>query len=165
VALLRVVNASPLILLGKIRQLAFLHEGGREVIVPTAVFEEVEDPNRPGDLPGWNPSGRPIGRVDNVPVPPEVLRFALDPGESMVLAVALARQAVGDDVEVVLDEKKGRNAARSLDLPLVGTAGLLLRAKSDGRIASVAPWLDELEQQGMHLDQNLRRSILILAEE
>ena len=40
-ALLRIVNASPLILLGKIGQLALLDLGGREVVVPDAVFREI----------------------------------------------------------------------------------------------------------------------------
>src|SRR5256885_2278103 len=78
---------------------------------------------------------------------PKSSEFALDPGEAMVLALALARRAAGDDVEVALDEKKGRRAAETLGLPLVGTAGLLLRAKADGRIAAVAPVLEELERQ------------------
>jgi uncharacterized protein len=165
VASLRIVNASPLILLGKIRQLSLLHEVGRELLVPEAVFKEVEDPNFAGHLSGWDGNEPPIDRAGDVPVPPEVRRFALDPGESMVLAVALARQAIGDDVEVVIDEAKGRIAAKALGLSLVGTAGLLLRAKSDGRIANVAPLLDELKRQGMYLDQGLLRSILILANE
>jgi predicted nucleic acid-binding protein len=165
VASLRIVNASPLILLGKIRQLGLLHEGDREVLVPVAVFQEVEDPTVAGRLPGWDPSVPPIGREADVPIPPEVHKFALDPGESMVLALALTRQREGDDVEVVLDERKGRNAAKALGLGLVGTAGLLLRAKSDGRIAAVTPLLDELEKQGMYLDEGLRSAILHLADE
>jgi predicted nucleic acid-binding protein len=165
VASLRIVNASPLILLGKIRQLALLHEGDREVLVPDAVFKEVEDPTITGRLPGWDSSVPPIGRANDVPVPPEVHRFALDPGESMVLAITLALRSAGDDVEMALDEKKGRNAAKVLGLALVGTAGLLLRAKSDGRITSVAPLLDELEKQGMYLDEGLRKTILSLADE
>jgi predicted nucleic acid-binding protein len=154
-----------LILLGKIRRLDLLHEGGREVLVPDAVFKEVEDPAVPGRLPGWDASVPPIRREDDVAVPPEIERFALDPGEKMVLALALDRQAAGDDVEVVLDEKRGRRAAVALALPLIGTAALLVRAKADGRIAAVAPLLDELEAQGMYLGERLRRDILSLADE
>ena len=149
-ASLRIVNASPLILLGKLRRLDRLRDGDREVLAPDAVFkEEVEDPKAAGHLPGRAPSVPPIRRADDVPVSPEVHRFALDPGESMVLALASARRLAGDDVEVVLDERKGRNAAKALGLGLLGTAGLLLRAKSDGRITTVAPLLDELGRQGM----------------
>jgi predicted nucleic acid-binding protein len=165
VASVRIVNASPLILLGKIRRLDLLHERGREVLAPDAVFKEVEDPAAPGLLPGWDASVPPILRAGDVTVPPEVERFALDPGETMVLALALDRQAAGDDVEVVLDEKRGRRAAKALALPLIGTAALLVRAKADGRVAAVAPLLDELEAQGMYLGEPLRRDILDLADE
>jgi predicted nucleic acid-binding protein len=165
VASLRIVNASPLILLGKIGQLALLDVGGREVIVPDAVFGEVEDASRPVQLPGWDPSLTPIRREADVLVPPEVLRHALDPGESMVLALALSLRAGGDDVEVVLDEKKGRRAALALGLPPVGTAGLLMLAKVDGRIPNVAPLLDQLERVGMYLGEALRSEILEAADE
>ena len=47
----------------------------------------------------------------------------------MVLSLALHLRAGGDDVEVVLDERKGRRAAAALGLSLVGTAGLVLRRR------------------------------------
>ncbi len=164
-ALLRVVNASPLILLGKIRHLGLLNVGGREVVIPDAVYREVADWPNPGSLPGWNPSLRPMRRDDDVPVPPEVLRHALDPGESMVLALALSLRATGNDLEVVLDEKRGRRAAHSLGLRLVGTAGLLIVAKDEGRIERITPLLEQLEQAGMYLGDALRTAILEVADE
>jgi uncharacterized protein len=165
VALLRVVNASPLILLGKIRHLDLLDVGSREVVIPDAVYREVAGESSSGLLPGWDASSPPMRRDDDVPVPVEVLRHALDPGETMVLALALSLGAAGDDVEVVLDERKGRRAAQSLDLRLVGTAGLLVVAKAEGRIERITPLLDQLEQAGMYLGEALRKAILEVADE
>ncbi len=159
----RVVNASPVIVLGKIRHLELLDVGGREVVIPDAVHLEVA--GGPGPLPGRDPSAPGMRRDDDVPIPPEVVRHALDPGESMVLALALSLDSAGDDVEVVLDEKRGRRAARSLGLPLVGTAGLLVMAKHEGRVARVAPLLDQLERAGMYLGGALREAILKAADE
>ena len=164
-ALLRVVNASPLILLGKIRRLELLDVGGREVVIPDAVYREVAGESGSGPVPGWDPSLPPMRRDEDVPVPAEVLRHALDPGEAMVLALALSLGTAGDDVEVVLDERKGRRAARGLDLRLVGTAGLLVVAKAEGRIERIAPLLDQLEQADMYLGDALRRTILEVADE
>jgi predicted nucleic acid-binding protein len=48
---------------------------------------------------------------------------------------------------------------------VVGTAALLVRAKAEGRVGSVASLLDELEAQGMYLGQRLREDILNLAGE
>ena len=83
----------------------------------------------------------------------------------MVLALALSLRAAGDDVEVVLDDKRGRRAAQLLGLRLVGTAGLLVIAKAEGRIKDIAPLLDQLERAGMYLTGTLRQSILDAAEE
>ncbi len=160
----RIVNASPLILLGKINRLDLLFVGTREVAVPATVLAEVSDP-RLGNLPGWDESLPPL-RVDtDVPIPTEVFRYALDPGESMVLALALAYKATGEDVEVVLDEKKGRRSAQALELAITGTAGLLILGKQDGQVHQVKPLLDELERKGMYLGSHLRREILDAADE
>ena len=51
-ASVRIVNASPLILLGKIRRLELLFVGGPQVIVPETTFGEVADPPVATSLPG-----------------------------------------------------------------------------------------------------------------
>jgi uncharacterized protein len=97
-----------------------------------------------------------------------VIRHALDLGESMVLALALHLQAGGDEVEVVLDERRGRRAAAALGLSLVGTAGLVLRAKAAGLLAGselVRDVLDSLDREGMYLGTELRAAILDAAGE
>lgn len=160
----RIVNASPLILLGKINRLDLLFVRVREVVVPATVLDEVRDP-RLRNLPGWDHSLPPL-RVDtDIPIPPDVWRYALDPGESMVLALALSYKAAGEHVEVVLDERKGRRSARALGLTVIGTAGLLILGKQDGQVHEVKPLLDELERQGMYLGSQLRRHILEAADE
>ncbi len=160
----RIVNASPLILLGKIDRLDLLFVGVREVVVPAIVIGEVGDP-RLGNLPGWDQSLPPLGVDADVPIPPDVWRYALDPGESMVLALALSYRAAGEDVEVVLDERKGRRSARALGLTVIGTARLLILGKQGGQVHEVKPLLDELERQGMYLGSQLRRQILEAADE
>ena len=160
----RIVNASPLILLGKIDRLDLLFVGVREVVVPATVLDEVGDP-RLRNLPGWDQSLPPLGVNTDVPIPPDVWRYALDPGESMVLALALSYRAAGEDVEVVLDERKGRRSARAPGLTVIGTARLLILGKQDGQVHEVKPLLDELERQGMYLGSQLRRQILEAVDE
>ena len=86
----------------------------------------------------------------------------------MVLALALRLKADGNDVEVVLDERKGRRAAAALGLPRVGTAGLIGRAKAEGVLAGserVRDVLDALEREGMYLGAEVRAAILEAADE
>jgi predicted nucleic acid-binding protein len=160
----RIVNASPLILLGKIDRLDLLFVGVREVVVPATVIDEVGDP-RLGNLPGWDQSLPPLVVDADVPIPPDIWRYALDPGESMVLALALSYRAAGEDVEVVLDERKGRRSARALGLTIIGTARLLILGKQHGQVHEVSPLLDELERQGTYLGSQLRRQILEATDE
>jgi predicted nucleic acid-binding protein len=133
-------------------------------VVPATVLKEVEY-FRVGAQPGWEGTSDLPDLVPDAQIPPEVKRHALDPGEAMVLAVALADKAAGEDVEVVIDERKGRQAALALDLPVIGTAGLLILGKRCGQVREVRPLLDELERQGMYLGNQLRRDILDLANE
>jgi predicted nucleic acid-binding protein len=165
---LRIVNASPLILLGKIRRLELLFVGEPKVIVPRTTLAEVTSLPVVTSLPGWHPGLPGIAVEPDVPIPPEVFRHALDPGESMVLALAIQFRTEGAEVEVALDERKGRRAAAALGLALVGTAGLVLRAKAEGFLAapeSVRDVLDSLEQAGMYLGPELRAAILETADE
>jgi hypothetical protein len=81
----------------------------------------------------------------------------LDEGEAAVLALAEERAAR----LVIIDELKGRRYAHRLGLPLTGTVGLLLLARERGLIDRLAPLLEELQEQGLHLgaalvDQALR---------
>ena len=167
-ASVRIVNACPLILLGKIRRLELLFLGEPKVIVPSTTFGEVTTLPVAMSLPGWHPGLSPIAIEPDVSIPPEVIRHALDRGESMVLALALHLRAGGDEVEVVLDERRGRRAAAALDLSLVGTAGLVLRAKAAGLLAGselVRDVLDSLEREGIYLGTELRAAILEAADE
>ena len=102
-ASVRIVNASPLILLGKTRRLDLLFVDESKVVMPSTTFSEVAPLQVATNLPGWHPGLPPIAVEPDVPIPTEVVRHALDRGESMVLALALHLQARGDDVEVVLD--------------------------------------------------------------
>lgn len=86
-----VVNASPLIFLGAAGRLDLLRREGTHVIAPQPVVTEVEakGPNDAAvvalQATDW------IERVTAVPTPEAVLAWDLGPGESSVLAVALAR--------------------------------------------------------------------------
>ena len=83
----------------------------------------------------------------------------------MVLALALLYKAAGEHVEVVLDERKGRRSAQALGLTVIGTAGLLILGKQDGRAHEVKLLLDELEHKGMYPGSQLRKQILDATDE
>ncbi|UCC54184.1 MAG: DUF3368 domain-containing protein [Anaerolineaceae bacterium] len=85
----------------------------------------------------------------------------LDKGEAEVLALAVEHEAR----LVVIDEARGRQYARRLSMPLTGTLGVLLLAKEEGLISAVAPLINQLEANGLHLSPKLIIKILKLAQE
>jgi predicted nucleic acid-binding protein len=81
-----------------------------------------------------------------------LLEHELDLGEAQVLATAKATHA---DL-VLLDERDGRKWARRLELSTVGTLGILLMAKREGRLNSVRQTMSELTRDyGFSIDPTL----------
>jgi predicted nucleic acid-binding protein len=73
-----------------------------------------------------------------------------------VLALALERTGC----TVVLDDEAARRCARTLDLPVLGTLGLVLRAKRAGLIPSSVTVLEALRSAGFRLDNKTIRDAL-----
>ena len=82
-------------------------------------------------------------------------------GEAEVLALALEES----DSLVIIDEKLARKIARLRGLRVTGTAGVLLKAKQEGHIRAVKPFLDRLQEIHFHLSDNVRTLILSKAGE
>ncbi len=66
---------------------------------------------------------------------------------------------------VVIDDRNGRRCARSLEIPLIGTLGLVLRAKKEGFIPEARPVVERLRESGMFLsDQVIKESLALVGE-
>lgn len=64
----------------------------------------------------------------------------MDKGESA--AIALAKELQPDFLAI--DEKKGREVAESIGIPIIGLVGILIVAKEHKIIQKVRPILDDL---------------------
>jgi predicted nucleic acid-binding protein len=126
----RFVNTSPLVFLVREDLLEVLRAGADEVAVPEPVIDEIRGHGMD------DPTVQAIDRVDwltIVPgpeVPPAIAAWRLGPGESAVLALALAEAGSW----AVVDDWGARRCARSLSIPVIGTLGLVLLAKEEGLI-------------------------------
>ena len=90
------------------------------------------------------------------------LSTTLHTGESA--AIALALQVAGS--LLIIDEVDGRKTATRLGLKVIGTAGILLRAKEQQLIERVEPYLQALRTKAhFWLSDNLYNHALELAEE
>ena len=149
-----VVNASPVIALAKAERLHLLSDSCRELLVPEAVVAEIlagppADPARQALQRGW---GQTVARPH---IPPRLLEWGLGMGETAVLALAAERK-----LTAVLDDAAARTCAKALGIDVVGTLGVVLRAKRKAIIPSAADVLKALRTAGLYLDDQVVRTAL-----
>lgn len=155
-----VSNTTPILSLLKIRHLHLLEALYTSIIIPQAVWQEVEaGKNGPfyTDL-----SLLPWVDIQSVQNPASVQYLTdLDKGEAEV--IVLARE-IGADL-LIIDEALGRQYAHHFDLTLTGTLGVLLRAKKEGHILQIKPLLEMLRIHGVWLSNRVVQDVLLLAGE
>ncbi|MBN1483472.1 MAG: DUF3368 domain-containing protein [Chloroflexia bacterium] len=91
----------------------------------------------------------------------EVLLDELDLGEAET--IVLARE-IGADW-VLMDERKGRRKLAQMEMPKVGTVGILLKAKQIGILSTIRPELEKLRHQGFSISQAVIEAVLRQAGE
>ena len=144
-----VVNASPVIALARVDHLHLLTELSEEIYLPEPVAGELlagvsTDPARRAVERGWGlrfPAG---------PIPNRVLEWGLGAGESSVLGAALESEGR----VAVLDDAEARKCAVTLGVPLIGTLGIVIRAKLLGLVPSATELLKALQTAGLYLDDS-----------
>jgi predicted nucleic acid-binding protein len=94
-------------------------------------------------------------------IPPEILAWDLGAGETAVISRAM----ICDSPICVLDDLAARNCAAVFQVPVIGTLGILLKAKVAGLIPSLRPEIDELVTAGSMLSQQIIKEALELAGE
>jgi predicted nucleic acid-binding protein len=139
-------DASCLIALEDIGELRILRGLFSQVIVTDIVREEIQ-----AQLPSWvkvskNYEAREL----------EILKLELDMGEASAIALALKNPGS----RIILDERKGRKVAKRLGLKVIGTLGLVVKAKEKGIISSGKEVLSKLENHGFWLSERMKNNIL-----
>ena len=149
-----VSNTTPLIAFARIGELALLQKIVEHVLIPDAVWREVtEAGNRLGAEEIRNASWVEVRTVRAIP--PE-LSPLLGPGETE--AIALAEEITAS--EILLDERAARAIATARGLNIIGTAGLLARAKQRGLITLVRPFLEGMQVQGIRYSRRFVEGFL-----
>jgi predicted nucleic acid-binding protein len=82
-------------------------------------------------------------------------------GEREAIALALEMGAA----ELILDDLAARRLAQSLLLVVIGSAGLLLRAKERGLIPRVRPLMQAMQAVDFHISERVFTGILAAADE
>ncbi len=88
------------------------------------------------------------------------LKLLVDDGEAE--AIALAAEL---SYRLVSDDRQARIVARQIGLSLIGTIGILIKAKEAQLVPAINPLIDELELNGFFLSPALKTEALRLAGE
>ena len=156
-----ICNTSPLQYLHQLGLLHLLPALVEKVVVPTAVFMEIETGRENWvDLPDLSMlEWIEIRQPQKLPVFP--LPYDLGAGETEVLALAIELK----DVIVILDDLLARRTALALGIEIIGTLGILLEAKRKNLLSEVKPILDKLDKLRFRLSNQTRDAVLKLSGE
>jgi len=148
-----VSNTSPLNYLVLIDHQEILPALFGHVLIPEAVWHELRSPAAPQPVKAFLETWPSWLERRIVSQAPQDLQ-QLDPGEQEAIALA---QSVGASL-VLLDEKKGRRAARDLGFVVTGTLGVLDLAARRG-LVDLADALKRLERTTFRTTPRLLRQI------
>lgn len=149
-----IADTSALSALCKIGMLEILRLRFPMVIVPRAVHMEIKAA-ADSDIPLMIDTACAAGwmRIWDTPTSdwqPPISR--LGPGETAALALA----AAVPEAVLLMDERRGRRAARMLGLSVTGVLGLLMWARQSGHLESLAQAIHDLRSKdGFFIDQEL----------
>jgi predicted nucleic acid-binding protein len=147
---LAIANSSPFIGLGRISRLDLLEGQFERLLAPEAVADEV------GGLPGWVEVAAVADRRLLDAFPSKIHR-----GEAEVILLGIGHPGA----VLVMDDWRARQFAQDRGFTLLGTVGLLLRAKRLGRLTAVRPILDELSRAGFRVSERVVADALRVAGE
>ena len=151
-----ILNASPLILLGKAELLRDIAPLADTWIIPGGVAKEVAVKSPINSYIGDLSVGSQVLQIDVALIAPSVAGWDLGRGESEVISLALEKPHTG----VVVDDSQARKCARILDIALVGSLGLILKAKRENLIPLARPLIDRLVSVGLYVDPETRSRVL-----
>jgi predicted nucleic acid-binding protein len=135
-----------------------LEQIGRLDLLP-ALFEPVYAPPEVQRESGFSSAWLRI-EVPSNPSLVSALKVMVDDGEAEAIALAVER-----DLKIVLDDRRARDLALRMELKIIGTVGILVRAKREGLVPWIKPLLNELMDKGFHLSEDLKREALRLIGE
>ena len=141
-------DTSCLIILSKINKLDILKYIFAEVIITKEVESEFSE-----EIPDWVI----VKTVENDSIE-KILNLNLDKGEAS--SIALCLKYIDKDVLLVIDERKGRNIAKELGINIIGTIGILTKAKDLNIISDMNCVIADLEKNNFRISETLKNQLL-----
>lgn len=146
-----IADSSCLIALENINHLNILKELFQEIVITKAIASEFGN-----HLPDWITIQNPKSQIRV-----NELLLTLDLGESEAIVLASENK----DSLLIIDEKKGRHLAKSLNITIIGTLKIIILAKQVGILNEIKPVLEKLKTVGFRISKNLELEILVITNE
>lgn len=140
-----IADTSCLIIYHKIDQLVILQDTFSELIVTKEVADEF------GELPNWI-------AIKEVANKEQYLKLTDDLGKGEASSIALALE-YGNSL-LIIDERKGRKVAGDLNIEIIGSLGVLIKAKEMGVIKSVREILILIDKTDFRISSSIREKVL-----
>jgi|SRR5690625_356036 len=140
-----VSDTSCLILFYKIRKLDLLEKLFGKLHLTDTVLKEFNQP-----VPDWIEIVQPKTDIH------KGLSGYLDPGEATSIALA----SESEESLLIIDEVKGRKAAKEMGIPVTGSLGVLVTAKKKGHVRAVKPIIEKIQKTNFHVSEELIKRVL-----
>ena len=144
-------DTSCFIILSKINELDLLKKVYGQIFTTPDIVEEFDEM-----LPEWviveNVSDKSKQRI---------LELQIDRGESSAIALALEMPKS----TLILDDFKARKIAQQLGIPFTGTIGVIIKAKLNGIIPSIKPYLEKIKETNFRISAEIELQALKEAQE
>ncbi len=149
-------DSSALIALSFIDKLELLEKLYDNLYIPQAVYDEVTKIQKPqSDKLKYFLENR-VKKVDF-----SIRKLALGLGE--LEAMTLYKQLNADIL--LIDDNRAKKYANLNDIKTIGSLGILMRAKDEGYIQKIKPFLEKLQKSEIFISEKLIIKILDICEE
>ena len=144
-------DTSCLIILTKIGELDLLRQLYKTVAITQDILLEYGE-----HLPDWIEVQQAKDHYRQ-----QLLEMQIDKGEAGAIALAL------ETIEniIILDDWKARKVAERLGLTVTGTLGVIVKARNNGIIPSIKPYLGKIRETNFRISEELEQIALKEANE
>jgi len=147
-----IVNSTPLIALCHIGKLSLLRELYGEVMIPEAVYREI---NAKHDSVVQAELENSLCWIRVCKIKNEMtktfFKSQLHEGEVEVMILGKEENAT----LLIIDDKNAKKHAKYLDFNVTGTLGVLLKAKEEGYIPAVKPLIESMVSNNIYIDAKI----------
>jgi predicted nucleic acid-binding protein len=120
------------------------------IAVPQSVIREIEAGTESDASTGATVSWAKARGIADMMLAVSVASWDLGAGESEVITHCLADPSIA-----VLDDGEARACAQAHTLPVIGTLGIILRARKQKLVPAARPLIEQLISAGSHLNREL----------